>query len=84
MNKYLIVVVVSVLALTGWFYYSSKEDILSDCYAESEKEVRDVDVWGVPAYEKGAREKYGVNREGYITQAGRDRCKRLIEAGELG
>ena len=30
------------------------------------------------------REKYGVNREGYITQAGRDRWKRIIELGECG
>jgi len=29
------------------------------------------------------REKYGVSEEGYITQAGRDRCKRLIELGEF-
>ena len=29
-----------------------------------------------------ARVKYGVSAEGYITQAGRDRCKRLIELGE--
>ena len=29
-----------------------------------------------------ARVKYGVSVEGYITQAGRDRCKRLVELGE--
>ena len=29
-----------------------------------------------------ARVKYGVSVEGYITQAGKDRCKRLIELGE--
>ena len=25
---------------------------------------------------------FGVSEEGYITQAGRDRCKRLVELGE--
>ena len=29
------------------------------------------------------REKYGVSHDGYITEAGRYRCKRLIELGEF-
>tara|TARA_Y100000590_G_C15505236_1_gene933253 strand:+ start:760 stop:1014 length:255 start_codon:yes stop_codon:yes gene_type:complete len=82
MNKYLIIVV-AVLALTG----CNNAQVLERCYAESEKEVRDVDVWGYGnelsrRWVKEAREKYGVSEEGYITQAGRDRCKRMIELGE--
>ena len=94
MNKYLIVVVVSVLALTGC--NKEEEKLLADCYAKSEAiatevypefdyEREDVIEKTMEEIEKREqdREMYGVSREGYITQAGRDRCKRLIELGEF-
>ena len=107
MNKYLIVVVVSVLALTGC--NKEEEKLLADCYAKSEaiviksqdvidqlhEELREPDekIYEelIAEIEKATqkteeqsqkREKYGVSEEGYITQAGRDRCKRLVELGE--
>ena len=93
MNKYLIVVVVSVLALTGCNNGSKKEEkLLADCYAKSEAiatgeiDFKSQDVIDQMEEEmekrKQYREQYGVSVEGYITQAGRDRCKRLIELGE--
>ena len=102
MNKYLIVVVVSVLALTGC---NSEEKLLLKCYAESES-TAEKDILLYKKLEANRKiiqkktlrtihtpfdmderiaevvEKYGVSPEGYITQTGRDRCKRLIELGE--
>ena len=81
MNKYLIVVVVSVLALTGC---DSEEKLLLGCYTDSETQVKfrednDITVFTMRQY----RQKYGVDSEGYITQWGRDRCQRMIERGEF-
>jgi len=107
MNKYLIVVVVAVLALTGCNNGEQEqarldaqaeayqleqaekeakieaERLLLECYADSEANVeirKSMKTLFTPQY---YRETYGVNREGYITQAGRDRCKRMIERGEF-
>ena len=84
MNKYLIVVVVSVLALTGC---SNEEKNLEDCYSQSERIVKNqVDYWqgdesGDEIIER-KRKTYGVSKyDGKINHAGRMRCKRLIELG---
>ena len=86
------VLVIAVLAFTGC---NKEEKLLADCYAKSEAiatevypefdyEREDVIEKTMEEIEKREqdREMYGVSREGYITQAGRDRCKRLIELGE--
>ena len=87
MNKYLIVVlVVAVLALTGC---NKEKKLLADCYASSEAFVKSLCPYNDlskcnsenPFFNSDHQEKYGVSAEGFITQAGRDRCKRLVEIG---
>jgi hypothetical protein len=85
MNKYLIaVLVVAVLAFTGC---NKEEKLLADCYANSEQIVKALVLIAkvIPSvdYADGARGVLGVSVDGYITQAGRDRCKRMIELGEF-
>ena len=83
MKLKVLILVVSVLALTGCNNAEKKtEELLQRCYALAEDNVKSLirDLVPVGVYtEEEIREKWGVDSTGYINQAGRVRCERIVK-----
>jgi len=83
MKLKVLILVVSLLALTGCNNEEKKnEELLQRCYVLAEEnakqQIRDLVPVGVYTEEE-IREKWGVDSMGFINQAGRVKCERIVE-----